>query len=229
MIALVELVAADPDRLAGDDAAERDDRDLGGAAADVDDHVAGRLVHRQPGADRGGHRLLDDVDPASAGLVAGLLDGALLDPGDAARHRHDDARLREVPALVHLLDEVAEHAFGDVEVGDDAVLQRPDRHDVARRPADHALGLDADSDDLAGVGVDRDDGRLIEHDASPADVDQSVRRAQIDRHVATEKRQLVAHEEREPFRYWRGVQNGNAIVTPNPPPSARSISASRAK
>ena len=83
---LVELVAADADALAGDDAAEGDDRDLGGAAADVDHHVAGRLVDRQAGADRGGHRLLDDVDLAGAGLVAGLLDRALLDAGDAARH-----------------------------------------------------------------------------------------------------------------------------------------------
>ena len=76
---LVEVVAGGTDRLAGDDAAEADHGDLGRAAADVDDHVAGGLVDREPGADRGRHRLLDDVDPAGAGLVAGLLDGALLD------------------------------------------------------------------------------------------------------------------------------------------------------
>ena len=70
----------------------RDDRDLGRAAADVDDHVAGGLVDGQPGADRGGHRLLDDVDPAGAGLVAGLLDRALLDRGDAARARRSTIR-----------------------------------------------------------------------------------------------------------------------------------------
>src|SRR3712207_9455941 len=46
---LVELVAADADGLRDDDATERDDRDLGGAAADVDDHRARRLPHRQPG------------------------------------------------------------------------------------------------------------------------------------------------------------------------------------
>ena len=60
----VQLVAAGADRLAGDDAAQRDDRDLGGAAADVDHHVARRLVDREPGADGGGHGLLDDVDLA---------------------------------------------------------------------------------------------------------------------------------------------------------------------
>src|SRR5439155_18971457 len=40
---LVHLVAADAQALADDDAAEADHRDLGGASADVDDHVPGRL------------------------------------------------------------------------------------------------------------------------------------------------------------------------------------------
>ena len=80
----------------------------------------------QPGADRGGHRLLDDVDPAGAGLVAGLLDRPLLDGGDAARHADDHPRLGEVAAAVHLLDEEPQHLLGRLEVGDHAVLERPD-------------------------------------------------------------------------------------------------------
>ena len=91
---VVELVAGDADRLRGDDAAERDDRDLGGAAADVDDHVAARLVHRQVGADRRGHRLFDDVHRlARAGVLGGVLHGTLLDTGDARRHADHHARL----------------------------------------------------------------------------------------------------------------------------------------
>src|ERR1044072_1777821 len=43
---------AGADRLRGDDPAQRDDGHLGGAATDVDDHVAGRLADRKPGADR---------------------------------------------------------------------------------------------------------------------------------------------------------------------------------
>ena len=76
----VELVAADAARLAHDDAAERDHRDLGGAAADVDDHVAGGLVHGEPGADRGGHGLLDHEHRlARAGELGGLLHRPPLD------------------------------------------------------------------------------------------------------------------------------------------------------
>ena len=164
--------------------AERDDGDLGRAAADVDDHVPGRLGDRQPGADRGGHRLLDQVGLARAGRERRLLDRALLDAGHARRHADDDARVREA-VLVHLLDEVAEHLLGHVEVGDDAVLERADRRDRARRAAEHALRLDADRVHLAGALVDRDDRRLGEDDAATAHVDERVGRAEVDGHVAT--------------------------------------------
>ena len=180
---LVHLVAADAQRLRDDDAAEADHGDLGGAAADVDDHVPGRLGDGEPGADRGGHRLLDQVGLARAGGERRLLDGALLDPGDARRDADDDARVREA-VLVDLLDEVAEHLLGDVEVGDDAVLERADRLDRARRAAEHPLRLDSDRVHLAGALVDRDDRGLGEHDAAPAHVDERVCGAEIDRHVA---------------------------------------------
>src|ERR1700732_5120335 len=62
-------------------------------------------------------------------------------------HADDHARVRPA-VLVHLLDEVAQHLLGHVEVGDDAVLQRPDRLDRAGRAAQHPLGLDADRVDL---------------------------------------------------------------------------------
>ena len=183
---LVHLVAADAQRLRDDDAAERDDRDLGRAAADVDDHVPGRLCDGETGADRGRHRLLDEIRLARARGERRLLDRALLDARDAGRHADDDARVREA-VLVHLLDEVAQHLLGHVEVGDDAVLQRTDRLDRPRRATEHPLRLDADGVHLAGALVDRDDRGLREHDPAPADVDERVRGAEVDGHVtATE-------------------------------------------
>ena len=97
-----------------------------------------------------------------------------------------------------LVDEVAQHRLGDLEVGDDAVLQRPDGDDGARRAAEHALGLDADGQHALGVLLDRDDGRLDEHDAAPADGDERVGGPEVDGHVATAEpgqRLEPAHEE----------------------------------
>ena len=98
------------------------------------------------------------------------------------------------PVLVDLLDEVAEHLLGDVEVGDHAVLQRPDRGDRPGRATEHALGLDADRVDLAGALVDRDDRRLAEHDAAPTHVHERVRGAQVHRHVAAAEAVEVPEE-----------------------------------
>src|SRR5262249_14511585 len=92
---LVHLVAADAEALGDDDAAERDARALAGAAADVADHVPGRLADGQPGADGGGSGLLDQVRLPRPRRQRRLLDGALLDAGDAARHADDDAGMRE--------------------------------------------------------------------------------------------------------------------------------------
>ena len=55
------------------------------------------------------------------------------------------------------------------------------------RPADHPLGLDPDRHDLAGVGVEGHDRRLVEHDPAPAHVHQGVRGAQIDGHVTAQE------------------------------------------
>ena len=180
---VVHLVAADAQRLRDDDAAERDHRDLGRAAADVDDHVPGRLADRQAGADRGGHRLLDQVGLAGTGGERRVLDGALLDARHPRGDADDHARVSKA-MLVHLLDEVPQHLLGDVEVGDDAVLEGADRRDRARRAPEHPLRLDADGVDVARALVDRDHGRLREHDATAAHVDEGVGGAEVDRHVA---------------------------------------------
>ena len=50
--------------------AEGHDGDLGGAAADVDDHGCLQFGDGQPGTDAGRHRLFDQVDAACAGTLA---------------------------------------------------------------------------------------------------------------------------------------------------------------
>jgi hypothetical protein len=179
----VHLVAADADRLPHDHSTERDDGDLGRAAADVDHHARHRVGDRQAGADRRCHRLLDQVDGAGAGDARGLVDRAPLDVGDPARDTEHDARESEAGAA-RPRDEVAQHRLGHLEVGDHPVAQRPGGANRRRRAADHPPGLGADGVHLAGLLGDRHHGRLEEHDPAAADEDQRVRGAEIDRHVA---------------------------------------------
>ena len=186
---LVELVAGDPHRLAVDDAGEGDDRDVGRAAADVDDHVARRFGDRHPRADRRRHRFLDQVHFAGLGAHRAVFDGAPLDLGDLRRHADDDPRPQPAAALVRLADEVGQHLLGGFEVGDDAVLHRLDRGDVAGRPAQHLLGFGADGLDPPVDRVERDNRRLADDDALAAREDAGVGRAEIDGQIVGETRE----------------------------------------
>src|SRR3546814_2617878 len=91
---LVHLVAADAYGTRIDDAAEREDGYLGGAAADIHNHRSGRLGHRQAGTDRRGHRLLDQEDPAGAGRFGRIHDGAALD--------RSEEHTSELPSLMRI-------------------------------------------------------------------------------------------------------------------------------
>ena len=87
---------------------------------------------------------------------------------------------------------------------------------VPGRAAEHALRLDPDGVHLAGALVDRDHGRLGEHDAAPAHVDERVRSPEVDGHLAPAEPAQVAPEAHEdldecndkPERVHRGHVRG---------------------
>ena len=188
---LVHVVAGGADGAGVDHPAERDHGDVGGAAADVDDHAAGGLGDRQAGADGRGHRLVDQVHFAGLGAVGAVDDGAALHLGDARRDADDQAGPAPGDAALGLADEVAQQPLGGLEVGDHAVAQRPDGGDVRRRAAEHGVGGVADGLGLVALRVDGDDGRLVDDDAAPGSEHDGVRRAEVDCEVASGEGQDV--------------------------------------
>ena len=179
---LIELVAGNADGLRHDDTAHGDNGDLGGAATDIDDHGAGRLLDRQVSTDSRGHRLLDQIGLAGTCLNRSLEHGALLDRRDTRGNAYDDARTRgpRIALLGSLINEVAKHGLGDIEVGDNAILERTHGHNVAGRTAKHTLGLDTDCKNALIVFVDGDDGRLANDDALAAHRDKRIGGAEVD-------------------------------------------------
>ena len=107
-------------------------------------------------------------------MFGGFADGAALDFGDPGRNRDQHPRVRAA-AFVDLADEVPEHRFSHFEVRDHPVFQRPDRDDIARRPAEHAFGVIAHGEHLVGPRPDCHHRRLAQNDAVVFDVDQCVR------------------------------------------------------
>ena len=192
----VHLVTADADAGGIGKAAQAEHRNFGGAAADIDDHAADRLGDRHTGADRRRHRLLDQIDLGRAGVVGGIADGAFFDASRSRWHADDDFREARQFRRVDLGDEIFDHLLGDVDIGDDAIAQRPDAFDVARRLAHHHLGFVANGlyRARAANGLDGDDRRLVQHDTAAADIDQRVGRPQIDCHILAEERKHPAEQ-----------------------------------
>ena len=94
-------------------------------------------------------------------------------------------------------DEILEHRFRDVIIGDDAVLQRPVRDDLFRRAADHFLGFRAHGQDRIFGPRQSDDGRFID-DKSPArHKNDGVRRAQIYADFLAKHATIKARKRRE--------------------------------
>jgi hypothetical protein len=177
----VELVAADADRRVRDDTRKRDHRDLGGSAADVDDHVAGRCLDREAHTDGRSHGLVDHVDTLRAGGHRGGAHGAALELGDARGNADDHPRLDAENAFGgDLLEEMTEHHFRHVHVGDHAVFERTDRLDPLGRAAEHALGLEPDAHDATAALLDGHHGGLVEDDPLALHVHERVCRPEID-------------------------------------------------
>jgi len=127
---------------------------------------------------------------SGTGTEGGFADRLALHLGALAGHTDQNPRTRgDEAVLVYLVDEVLKHLLGDHEIRDHPVLHRADGFDVARSPAQHALGLTAHGSDflLPVGGADRNNGRLIQDDAAAADKDERVGGPQINGQIAGER------------------------------------------
>ena len=183
---LVHLVARDAQRRAGHDASEGNDRDLGGSAADVYDHRAGRLGDGKIRTHSGGHGLLDKVGLACARLNRRFENSALLDGSGAARNADDDARLGlpRVTALYRFIDEGGKHGLGHVVVGDDAVAQGMLCRKCIGSMVDHLLGFMTDGQNAMRTALDRHDARLVQHNTLPRYGNKRICGAKVNSEVA---------------------------------------------
>jgi hypothetical protein len=108
-----------------------------------------------------------------------------------------------------LVDEITEHAFGDLKVGDDAVFHGADGDDGAGSAAEHALGLIAHGEHFARTLADSDDRGLTKHDALPLHVDEGVGCSEVDPHVIGEKpKEPVGHFMNKIYRFGQKKLKG---------------------
>src|SRR3546814_4599866 len=93
---------------------------------------------------------------------------------------------------MRLLDEIFDHLLSNIDVRNHAIAQRPDGFDIIWRFSHHQLGVIADRFDSpdAILGFDGYDRRFVEHDATSAQIYDSIRRSKIDRHVLRRKLEI---------------------------------------
>ena len=107
------------------------------------------------------------------------------------RDADDDLGFGKGGAFVHLADEMLDHFFGHIEVGNHAFAHRADRFDAAGRATQHQLGVFADGEDffLTVLDVVSDHRGLGQDNTAPFDVDKRIRCPKVDGHVRREHAQ----------------------------------------
>jgi hypothetical protein len=82
-----------------------------------------------------------------------------------------------------LLDEVPQHRLRDLKVGNDAVFEWANGHDVAGRAPKHSFRFIADCQHFIGAGVNCDYRGFAKDDAVVLHVNEGVRSSEIDSYV----------------------------------------------
>lgn len=96
---------------------------------------------------------------------------------------------------MHFLDEMLDHLFRDIKIGDHAIFQRANDLNIVRRLAHHQLGISAHGPHLghAVIGFQRDHRRFIEYDSLITQVDQRIGSAEVDRNIMRLKFEETTH------------------------------------
>ena len=149
---ITDFIASDPHGFAENRSSKTQHRHLGGTAADINDHRSDRLRDRQTGTDGSGNGFIDEMNLTRTGHP-GFADGPALHTRHTTGNPNHQTRGHDAPAFIALGDEGFEHLFGSIEIGDDAIPQRPNGTDVARGPAQHQLRLVADGKRAATLKI----------------------------------------------------------------------------
>ncbi len=184
---VIDFIATDADALGVDDSGKGNDSDFGGTTADINNHIGGRFVDREPHADCGGHRFFNKDNIACARPDGGILNSAPLDFGNPGGNGNNDAGCDESFFAVHLVDEITEHCFRDLKVCNHAVLHGANRGDVARSAAQHFFRFRTNCADFFGGGIDRHHAWFAQHNTFILGENKGVRGSEVDADVVGEK------------------------------------------
>src|ERR1700758_523397 len=169
-----------------DDAAHGNNRNVGGATANVDDHIPTRVDDGHSSPNCRHHGLFNKMHFAGFRSVCRIHDSSLFHLGCVGWYANHDSGVNQHFAMVCLLNEVAQHLFGDIEIGYHAISHWFNSHKVGGCTPNHRLRFFTHGFDSSRAPVDCDDGGFINDYAFAACVHQSVGSAQVNGEITRE-------------------------------------------
>lgn len=143
-------------------------------------------------AKRRRERTIKQIGTLHARVQQDVDEGVLLRLGHAGRDAHDDARSGEQALGQHTVQEEAEHGVRQLKIRDGALLQRANRHDIAGRAADHALGIVPDGQHLLGGALNGDYRRSAEHKPLALLVNQYIGGSKVNAQIVQLRHRILS-------------------------------------
>src|SRR4051812_23060799 len=110
---------------------------------------------------------------------------------------------------MHLLDEVLEHSFDHIKVGDYAIFKGANGYDMAWGLADHGLSLSTHSIGTVTILLINGDDRGLGHDDTfPSHMNKGICRAEVDAQVTAEQ----AEQSVQGAYHWNPISSRRAGV-----------------
>src|SRR5664279_4098297 len=81
--------------------------------------------------------------------------------------------------MMDLLDEVAQHRFGDLKISDHAIFHGPNGHDIPWGASQHPFGFFAYGQDVGGPRLNRDDRGLPQDNPPIPHVNDGICRSEV--------------------------------------------------
>jgi hypothetical protein len=180
---LVKLIAGDLDRFGNDNAVQRNNRNIGSTAADINDHMT--VGHRDIDSCAQGcrNRLFDQIRAFGAGLYGRIPYGTGFHLRDTAGNADGYARLEYQRGTAYTADKMLKHSKRYFILADYAVSQRTNRCNITGCTAEHFLGSTTDFQNFICISINGNNGRLFQDDAFAFYVDKNRCGTKIDSYI----------------------------------------------
>ena len=108
-----------------------------------------------------------------------VLNGTLFHLCNAARYTYRNGRLNKRFSYKRLIYKIFNHLFRKLIIGNNALFKRSYCRNVSRRSSEHISCRRTDLQHLAGVLVNGNHRRLIEHNSLSLDIHKHIRRSEV--------------------------------------------------